>query len=144
MKRRACILCLAISAVVLVSDRAASAQEAPDAGVDAPNDSLTPPVVRSRAEATYPADALRDRLEATVGLEIVVDDAGHVADARVIAPAGHGFDEAALDTVRKFAFEPARKNGTPIRSTVQLAYEFHPPAAPPPPPPVGPPPAAPT
>jgi TonB family protein len=144
MKRRACILCLAISAVVLVSDRAASAQEAPDAGVDAPNDSLTPPVLRSRAEATYPADALRDRLEATVGLEIVVDDAGHVADARVIAPAGHGFDEAALDTVRKFAFEPARKNGTPIRSTVQLAYEFHPPAAPPPPPPVGPPPAAPT
>ena len=94
---------------------------------------MTPPVLRTRAEAAYPPDALRDRLDASVGLELVVDENGAVAGARVIAPAGHGFDEAALAAARAFAFDPARKNGVPVRSKVQLAYEFHlPPPAPPP------------
>jgi TonB family protein len=95
---------------------------------------VTPPVLRTRAEATYPPEALRDRLEGSVGLEIAVDVAGTVVDARVVAPAGHGFDEAALDAVRKFTFDPARRNGTPTRSTLQLAYEFHPPLPAPAPP----------
>lgn len=92
--------------------------------------SLTPPEVRTRVEATYPPEALRDRLEGTVGLEVVVDEAGRVVDARVVQPAGHGFDEAALAAVRRFVFEPARKDGAPIRSTVQLGYEFRPPPLP--------------
>ncbi len=93
----------------------------------------TPPVLRDRVEATYPPQALRDRLEATVSVSMVVDETGHVTDARVVTPAGHGFDEAALDAVRRFTFEPARRDGVAIRSTVELAYEFHPPAATPPP-----------
>jgi TonB family protein len=119
-----------------------------------PADAVTPPVLRERAEATYPPDALRDRIEGTVGVEVAVDDTGHVTDARVTASAGHGFDEAALEAVRKFVFEPARRNGVAIRSNVQLAYEFHPPAPSPPrstmdlspqklPPPVAPPPPSP-
>jgi TonB family protein len=92
--------------------------------------SLTPPEVRTRVEATYPPEAMRDRLEGTVGLEVVVDEGGRVVDARVVQPAGHGFDEAALAAVRQFVFEPARKDGAPIRSSVQLAYEFHPPPVP--------------
>jgi TonB family protein len=138
MRRSAFLFSLAIGGVVLVSGPPARAGGVADAGIDAPADTLTPPVLRSRIEATYPPDALRDRLDATVGLEIVVDDEGHVGAARVIAPAGHGFDEAALEAVRRFTFEPARKNGAAIRSTVQLAYEFHPPAVslPPAPPPL--------
>jgi TonB family protein len=105
---------------------------------------ITPPAIRERAEATYPPDALREHLEATVGLELVVDEQGRVADARVTAPAGHGFDEAALAAARRFTFEPARRNGVPIRSAVQMGYEFHlPPTATPPAPPAPPPPAPP-
>ena len=128
-----------LAAILLLASAAARAQpQAPAGGAspglppDPPADALTPPVLRSRAEAAYPTEALRDRLEGTVGLEIVVDEAGVVADARITAPAGHGFDEAALEAIRKFTFEPARRNGTAIRSTVQLAYEFHPPPLPPP------------
>jgi TonB family protein len=75
----------------------------------------------------YPPDALRDRIEGTVGLELSIDDTGRVVDARVTASAGHGFDEAALAAARAFVFEPAREGGKPIRSTVQFAYDFHPP-----------------
>ena len=143
----------AAALVVLASGPTASAQPDPSGGggpAGAQADAVTPPVLRSRADATYPPDALRDRLEGTVGLEVVVDETGAVIDARVTAPAGHGFDEAALAAVRKFTFEPARQDGAPIRSTVQLAYEFHPPPAPAPrttmdlpPPPPGPPPPVP-
>jgi TonB family protein len=139
MRESARILRAALGALLLASGSAAQAQSGSDAG--APTDrragvaptSLTPPLLRTRAEATYPPDALRERREAVVGLEIVVDDAGSVASAKVTANAGHGFDEAALEAVRRFKFEPARENGVPIRSAVQLAYEFHPPAVAPPP-----------
>jgi TonB family protein len=148
--RRSSLLLSALAAVALLaSARSARAQAAgpADAAADAPPavpaDRITPPLLRRRAEATYPPEALRDRLEATVGVEVVVDATGVVTEARVTAPAGHGFDEAALEAVRKFTFEPARKAGVAIRSTVQLAYEFHPPAPPPPPPPPAPPPPAP-
>jgi len=112
----------------------ALAQGDPDAGAPpsspATPDVVTAPVLRERVEAEYPPEALRDRVEATVALALVVDEQGHVADARVTGPAGHGFDEAALAAARRFAFEPARRNGVAIRSSVQLAYEFHlPPAA---------------
>jgi TonB family protein len=127
-----------LPAVVLVAcaGRAARAQaQSADAGSESPSPAtrsdLTPPELRSRAEAEYPPEALRDRIEGTVGLEIVVDETGAVKDARVISPAGHGFDEAALKVVRKFAFAPATKHGVPIASTVQLSYEFHLPPAPP-------------
>ena len=149
MRRLAAI---ALAAAVLAVSSVVGAQPEPGGGApQAPaSDTLTPPILRTRADATYPPEALPARLDASVGLEVVVDATGAVTEARVTGPAGHGFDEAALVAVRKFTFEPARRNGTPIPSTVQLAYEFHPPplpaaprttmdpgpATPPPPPPV--------
>jgi TonB family protein len=102
----------------------------------APAGDLRPPALLTRTEAVYPDEAKRLGLEGNVGLELVVAEDGRVADAKVTAAAGHGFDEAALDAVRSFVFEPARQGGVPIRSSVQFTYEFHLP--PPPPPPVPP------
>ena len=134
MRRRITKLLLAAALVSLGRSNDALAQSTPNGagGPDAPGasqtDAVTPPILRSRADATYPPQALRDRLEATVGLAVTVDDTGAVAEAHVTAPAGHGFDEAALAAARRFTFEPARRNGVAIRSTIQFAYEFHPPA----------------
>ena len=130
MNRAVCVFAAAAGVLSLATAARAQPEPVGGPGVDAPAQvEATSPVLRSRAEAIYPPDALRDRLEATVGIEIVVDEAGAVGDARVTVPAGHGFDEAALAAVRKFTFEPARRSGTAIRSTVQLAYEFHLPLA---------------
>jgi TonB family protein len=115
-----------------------------DAAALAPATELLPPVLKERSIAEYPIDALRDRVEGTVGLELSLDDTGRVTAARVTSPAGHGFDEAALAAAAAFVFEPAREGGKPIRSTIQFAYEFHlpPPAVVPPPPVILPPPTA--
>jgi TonB family protein len=107
-------------------------------------EALTPPSLRTHPEAAYPAQALAGRFEGNVGLQLSIDATGQVTDVRVVSPAGHGFDESAAVAARRFAFEPARRNGTAIASTVEFTYEFHlPPQAPPlvAPAPAGPPPA---
>jgi TonB family protein len=86
---------------------------------------VSAPSLKTRVEAAYPQDALRARLEATVGLEIAIDETGDVTVARVTSPAGHGFDEAALEAVKRFKFDPAMQGDRPVRSVVELAYEFH-------------------
>jgi TonB family protein len=93
----------------------------------------TAPVLRTRSEAEYPAEALRDGVEGTVSLELDVDESGNVTGARVLIAAGHGFDEAAIAAAKEFKFAPAMQAGKPVASVVQVAYEFHrpPPASPP-------------
>ena len=92
---------------------------------------LTAPTVASRPDAVYPAEALRDRIEASVGLELDVDASGHVTGARVTKRAGHGFDESALEAAKKIIFVPAKRDGAPIAATIDFTYDFRlPPPAP--------------
>lgn len=109
---------------------------APQQAVAASDQGLTPPVLKSHPEAAYPEEALRDHIEGSVALELVLDETGKVSSARVVTPAGHGFDEAALAVARDFVFEPARRGGVPVSSVLQFTYEFHLPVVAPPPAPV--------
>jgi len=86
---------------------------------------LSPPVLRNRSKAVYPPEALTRRQEGTVGLQLQLDAEGRVLDAKVTSPAGQGFDEAALEAVRQFQFEPAKRDGVAIAATVNFSYEFH-------------------
>jgi len=99
------------------------------------------PVIKEHPLPEYPTQALADRITGNVVVELDVDETGHVTAARVLEPAGHGLDEAAVAAVKTWTFEPARQGSTPIRSTVQLSVPFTPPAAAPPatPPPAAPP-----
>jgi TonB family protein len=119
-------------------DAGVSAPPAPPAP-PAPLRPLTPPSLQVHPEALYPPEALRQRVEGNVGLELDLDATGAVVGTRITTPAGHGFDEAATAAARRFVFDPARRDGVPIPSTVEFSYEFHlppetPPAAPPAPP----------
>jgi TonB family protein len=83
------------------------------------------PVLQHSAAATYPEAALHDRVEGTVGLDLSVDETGHVTDARVTKSAGHGFDEAAVAAAKQFVFAPATQGGQPIASVVAFTIPFH-------------------
>jgi TonB family protein len=87
----------------------------------------------------YPAEAEAQGLEATVTLELDVDSAGRVTRAVVVDPAGHGFDESALEAAKALQFEPARwADGAPFAARILYRYTFQlrraepPPEAPPP------------
>ena len=131
MRDRFLWLAMSAGAVPMVSATAARAQDSADAGasVAADADAVTAPSLKSHGDPVYPPEALRDRIEGSVGLEITLDETGAVVDARVTEPAGHGFDEAAVAAVRQWTFEPARKNGAPARATVHLALPFQLPAS---------------
>ncbi len=114
-------------AIFVPSPRRAFAATPAEATADAGAPVMTPPSIVTRVEPVYPAEALADRLVATVVLEAVIAEDGTVARAHVTTPAGHGFDEAALEAAKASRFEPGRANGVPITSVVDLAYEFYPP-----------------
>jgi TonB family protein len=85
------------------------------------------PVLRRFIEAAYPARAEAEGIQALVVLEIDIDEQGRVSDARVVQPAepsGYGFDQAALEAVRQFEFEPAEIEGEPAAVTIAYKYGF--------------------
>jgi len=88
-----------------------------------PTPQATPPRIVEFVEATYPAEATAQHLEATVILRLTIDAQGHVTADEVTEGAGHGFDEAAVAAARKFVFAPAQRDGQPIPSR-DLAEEL--------------------
>jgi TonB family protein len=109
--------------LVLLLAVPAGAQDAPDAGT--PGGILTkPPAILEQVEARFPPEAQAQGLAGTVVMEVDIGADGKVMDARVVQPAGHGFDEAALEAVRRFRFSPAEVDGQPAPVRIQYAYEF--------------------
>jgi protein TonB len=73
----------------------------------------------------FPSEARRRRIEGRVVLRLAVSAMGEVSRVEVVESAGYAIlDEAAIDTVRRWIFEPARRNGRPVASTVTLPVRF--------------------
>ncbi|MFC1627516.1 TonB family protein [Gemmatimonadota bacterium] len=80
-----------------------------------------PPKPVKRVMPKYPEEALQDGSEGKVILNIVVDEKGVVTEAKVITADPPGvFDEAAIEAMKQWVFEPAEQAGVPIK--VRLAY----------------------
>lgn len=82
------------------------------------------PEIVEYVEAPYPAEAEAQRLEGTVGLLVTLDEAGAVIDVVIARPAGHGFDEAAIDAVRRMKFTPAMTEAGPVAVQFEFEYGF--------------------
>jgi len=117
---------------VLINTPARAEPAQPVGTIAAPPEAMTPPSLKVHPEAPYPKEALEQHVEGNVGLELDLDSDGNVVGVRVTSPAGHGFDEAATEAARHFTFDPARRRGVAVASTVQFTYEFHLPPLPPP------------
>jgi protein TonB len=64
-------------------------------------------------------------LEGVVVLALTVDVGGRVAEARVVEDPGHGFGEAAVRVVRRECrFDPARRDGEPVATTLRYTVRF--------------------
>lgn len=94
------------------------------AAPDAADQSTSPPRLVELVEAAYPPEALAARRGARVELVITIGADGAVADVEVVAAAGDGFDEAAVEAARRFRFEPARTGGVPVAARVRYQYVF--------------------
>jgi len=86
---------------------------------------LTPPSLFQFVEAPFPQAAVDAGIQgASVELEILIDPDGFVVEAKVVTPVGNGFDEAALDVIRRFMFNPAMRGTEPIPARIRYNYIF--------------------
>ena len=50
---------------------------------------------------------------------------GSTTNIRVIRPLGLGLDEKAIEAVKNWKFEPAMKDGHPVRVEIAVEVDFH-------------------
>ncbi len=94
----------------------------------------SPPQIVDRKDPEYPARRLNEehgehaRLpELDVEVEVTLDAAGKLVDARILVSGGADFDESALSAVRAWSYKPAVKAGVAVPSVFHIPIHFEPP-----------------
>lgn len=86
-----------------------------------------PSVLRS-IPLRYPFAAQQKGIEAKITLRFVVDKDGNAQEPQVVKiepeSAAGIFDESAIDTVKKYKFRPAKKNGEAVDCIVKLPLSY--------------------
>lgn len=89
-----------------------------------------PGVVRPKLlkplSADYPPAAKRAKAEARIGVAVLVDENGKVVDTRIAegGGAGLGFEEACTKAARAGQFQPATKDGVPVKMWSTVYFTF--------------------
>jgi protein TonB len=82
-----------------------------------------PPVKILDVKPVYPGDAQGAGIQGVVLLEVVIGEDGSVIDAWVVRSIPE-LDEAALDAVRQWQFEPTLLNGEPAQVEMVVTINF--------------------
>ncbi|MDF1838270.1 MAG: energy transducer TonB, partial [Planctomycetota bacterium] len=82
-----------------------------------------------KPRATYRAQpvissALRKRAPATVHVMFIVDERGRVNKPKVKKSTDPAFDRAAITAIKKWKFEPAKKDGKPVSKKMVVPITF--------------------
>jgi TonB family protein len=85
---------------------------------------VVPPKKLSGKLASYPDDAAAKKLQGKVTVELTVDEKGVPVDVVVVESAGPALDEAVLEAVQKWRYEPAVKNGVKVKVRVREWQSF--------------------
>lgn len=89
-----------------------------------PGSGVEPPRLLREVKAIYTDEARRRSISGDVLLEIVVRADGSVGDVRLLRGLGGGLNERAMQAVRQWRFDPARRKGVPVDVVVEVAVEF--------------------
>lgn len=84
---------------------------------------IRPPTRTHYVAAVYPESAKTGGLQGVVILEALLDPAGRVAATRVLRSVP-GLDEAAVDAVKQWEFEPVLLNGAPVSVVMTITVNF--------------------
>jgi TonB family protein len=63
--------------------------------------------------------------QGTVLLAVEINETGQIENVNITRPLGLGLDDASVDAVRKWSFEPARQDNDPVRVQVTIEVNFH-------------------
>ncbi len=85
---------------------------------------VTPPRKLSAEPAPYPEAARALRLEGTVEVELTVTESGQARDVRVVRSAGEPLDQALVQAVARWRYEPAESNGVKVKVRLREQQRF--------------------
>jgi protein TonB len=84
---------------------------------------IRPPIKIKDVTPVYPAIAQSARVQGDVVIEATIDEEGKVADARVVKSVPL-LDQAALDAVRQWQYQPSLLNGVPTAVVTTVTVRF--------------------
>lgn len=87
-------------------------------GVSAPKPIFAP-------DPEYSEEARKAKYQGTVVLSIIVGPDGRAHDIHVARALGLGLDEKAIEAVKTWKFDPARKDGQPVAVAVSIEVSFN-------------------
>lgn len=76
-------------------------------------------------EPEFSEEARRIKHQGEVTLVATIGSDGHPRNLIVVRSLGMGLDEKALEAVRTWRFDPARKDGHPVAVQMQIIVNFH-------------------
>jgi protein TonB len=117
---RAIVLLYASVLVVSLSAQSGSTNdEGKDEQVFTIGGDVSPPRLTHKVDPSHVAGT------GTVLLELVVSSNGRPRDLHVIESAGKELDNSAIEAVKQWRFEPARRNDKPVAVRITVEIRFH-------------------
>ncbi len=83
-----------------------------------------PPKITKRIKPTYPKTAKRAEKEGTVKLQATIGTDGKPKNIVALTKLGFGFEDAAINALKKWRFIPGKKKGKDAEMTVSLEIKF--------------------
>ncbi len=103
-----------------------TAAPAPAAIPDAAVLQESPPKMAHVVKPLYPQIALRAHIGGIVLLRVLVSETGQPLEIQVLKGAAGGLTESAVSALRGWRFEPARREGMPVRAWTTIPIPFEP------------------
>lgn len=85
---------------------------------------VTPPAPTHRSGANFTPAAEHDRVHGALQLRVVIGTDGLAHRIAIARPLGYGLDERAVESLAKWRFTPAIRNGQPVPAEVIVSQDF--------------------
>jgi protein TonB len=86
---------------------------------------VSPPRVVYQPEPEFSEEARKAKYQGVCTLGLIVGSDGRPSNIRVLSSLGMGLDEKAIEAVKNWKFEPAMKDGHPVRVEIAVEVDFH-------------------
>ena len=85
---------------------------------------VSPPRIVAQFEPEFTELARHARYQGTTVVRAVVYNRGETTQVQILKPLGMGLDDQAVNVVRQWRFEPARRDGKPVAVFVDIEVNF--------------------
>ena len=86
---------------------------------------ISPPIPIYQPRPEFSDEARKANYEGVCALGLIVEQDGRPSHIRVLSSLGMGLDEKAIEAIKTWKFEPAMKDGHPVRVEIAVEVDFH-------------------